>query len=403
VTDLSGTRLGKYNIKALLGRGAFGKVYMAEEMLGSRVLRESALKVYSPEASAAGLPEGMLWDCTLPARVLAGNAPLAVKAHFVPIYDYGSLDTPDGPCAFVCMELIRTGDTLESVMKRNERIHILPDEQEILGYMTQFFEALALAHDQNVLHRDIKGSNIMLSDGVLKLVDFGMGALLDRPDAFPLRTTLAIYAPENFTGVYTTASDVYQSGLMFYRMYTGWSPFARETPPGEQDLTFAQRLRTEFCFRSGACFPDAKPSPLLDAVLRRCLEYSQIARFQTAGEVLQALKGTYALDTLAASALKNGDLTLAEAQALSALKQGGHTPDSEADIRLTLGDVYAARESWSAALEQYMLVYQIDERSQIYFHAPARFNALVERIANAYARDGQEQSARVWLKRRRNR
>jgi eukaryotic-like serine/threonine-protein kinase len=395
--------LGKYNIKALLGSGAFGRVYLVEEILGGRVLRESALKVYSPEASAVGLPEGMLWDCTLPARVLASAAPLAIKAHFVPIYDYGSLDTPDGPCAFVCMELIRTGDTLESVMRRNERVHALPEERVILGYMTQFFEALALAHDQNVLHRDIKSNNVMISDGSLKLVDFGMGALLDRPDAFPLRTTLAIYAPENFTGVYTAASDIYQAGLMFYRMYTGWSPFARETPPGEQKLAFARRLRLEFYFRSGACFPDTKPSPMLDAVLRRCLEYSQLARFQTAGEVLQALEGTYALDALAASALENGDLALAETQALGALTQGGHTPDSEADIRLTLGDVYTARESWGAAMKQYKLVYQIDERSQIYFHAPARFNALVERIANAYAQDGQEQSAQIWLNRRRNR
>lgn len=399
--DYTGELLGKYRLKARLGNGAFGTVYLVDELLNGGVVRESALKLYSCEATRLGAVEGMFRDCALPAAVLAGEAPISVKCHFVPIYDFGTLDTAEGPCAYVCMELVRSADTLDSVMERNERMHSLPGEDVILGYMRQFFEALALAHGQNVLHRDIKGGNVMLAKGLLRVVDFGMGAVLNRPDA-PLKTTITIYAPENFEGRYTAASDIYQAGLMFYRLYTGWAPFEAQPPAGEDSMTFARRLRRDFTFRPGARFPDAKPSAKLDAVLRRCLEYLDTARFQTAGEVLQALEGTYASDKIAVSALANGDMALAQEEARKALAQPERTPEQEARARTALGDALAAGSDWDAAMEQYKLVYQLNEAHALYFHSPKEYNALVLRIIEMYTRKGQAQSARLWERRLKN-
>ncbi|MDR3359368.1 MAG: protein kinase, partial [Bifidobacteriaceae bacterium] len=173
---------GKYRLGRKLGAGNFGTVFAADEQLDGHAVRPVALKLFSPEASKLGNVEGMLADCTLPARVLASSAPIEVKRHFAQIYDFGYLETPVGRCAYVAMELIRGAQTLEDVMSRQREAGAFPRSERVLDYMRQFFTALDAAHAAGVLHRDIKGANVMVDRGVLRVMDFGMGAFSERPE-----------------------------------------------------------------------------------------------------------------------------------------------------------------------------------------------------------------------------
>ena len=90
VSELSGQTVGdgRYRLLVRLGNGNFGTVYRAQELMGSQTVREVALKLYSPEATKAGNVEGMLQDCALPARIMASDAPIEHKRHFVSIYSW---------------------------------------------------------------------------------------------------------------------------------------------------------------------------------------------------------------------------------------------------------------------------------------------------------------------------
>lgn len=400
VSELSGQMIGdgQYRILVRLGGGNFGTVYRAEELMNGAVVREVAIKIYKPEATALGNVEGMLEDCALPAKILASSAPMEQKQHFVPIYSFGKLDTPAGRCAYVSMELVRDGDTLESVIKRCRRAKNYPREAVIVDLMRQFFTALSLAHQEGVLHRDIKGANVMIQNGVLRVMDFGMGAYADRPDA-ALCTTMSIYAPENFDGRYTEASDIYQAGLMFYELYTGYSPFT-DRFGGGTDMLRERKKRVDFQFRGGACFEGADPSPRLDAILARCLRYSDKARYTSAAAVLEALEGAKSIEALRQSLLDNEfDAVLRISEEMLA---GSRLKDDQRIECLTSrAKAYAGKGDIGQALATYMETLELVDATGIYFHRPSKYNELIDSICILYLRAGQTGNARLFAKKKR--
>lgn len=400
VSELSGQTIGdgQYRILVRLGGGNFGTVYRAEELMNGAVVREVAIKIYKPEATALGNVEGMLEDCALPAKILASSAPMEQKQHFVPIYSFGKLDTPAGRCAYVSMELVRGGDTLESVIKRCRRAKNYPREAVIVDLMRQFFTALSLAHQEGVLHRDIKGANVMIQNGVLRVMDFGMGAYADRPDA-ALCTTMSIYAPENFDGRYTEASDIYQAGLMFYELYTGYSPFT-DRFGGGTDMLRERKKRVDFQFRGGACFEGTDPSPRLDAILARCLRYSDKARYTSAAAVLEALEGAKSIEALRQSLQDNEfDAVLRISEEMLA---GPRLKDDQRIECLTSrGKAYAGKGDIGQALATYMETLELVDATGIYFHRPSKYNELIDSICILYLRAGQTGNARLFAKKKR--
>lgn len=400
VSELSGQTIGdgQYRILVRLGGGNFGTVYRAEELMNGAVVREVAIKIYKPEATALGNVEGMLEDCALPAKILASSAPMEQKQHFVPIYSFGKLDTPAGRCAYVSMELVRDGDTLESVIKRCRRAKNYPREAVIVDLMRQFFTALSLAHQEGVLHRDIKGANVMIQNGVLRVMDFGMGAYADRPEA-ALCTTMSIYAPENFDGRYTEASDIYQAGLMFYELYTGYSPFT-DRFGGGTDMLRERKKRVDFQFRGGACFEGTDPSPRLDAILARCLRYSDKARYTSAAAVLEALEGAKSIEALRQSLLDNEfDAVLRISEEMLA---GPRLKDDQRIECLTSrAKAYAGKGDIGQALATYMETLELVDATGIYFHRPSKYNELIDSICILYLRAGQTGNARLFAKKKR--
>ena len=398
INDLSGQLLedGKYRLLLRLGGGNFGTVYRAQELMNGSVVREVALKLYKPEAAELGNVEGMLEDCALPAKILASDAPMEQKKHFVPIYSFGKMDTPIGRCPYVSMELIGGGDTLEDIIKRCRRAKRFPDEAAIIDLMRQFFTALSLAHRQGVLHRDIKGANVMLQNGVLRLMDFGMGAYADRPDA-ALCTTMSIYAPENFDGVYTTASDIYQAGLMFYELYTGFSPF--EDRLGGGDMDSERKKRLDFEFKKGAAFGGTDPSPLLDRLLSRCLRFNRDARYSSAEEVLKALDGANTVCAME-QALADGDSRSALEIAESLLAAPRTNDEQRLHCHIVRGKAWAALGDNPRALEAYNAALKLAEYTGAYFHLPGKYNALIDAMCILYLKSGQPGTARLFARKK---
>lgn len=401
VSELAGLLLAdKYLLQRALGKGNFGTVYLAHELLDGRMVRETALKLYSPEASRLGNVEGMLADCAFPARIMSSNAPLDVKRHFAQIYDFGYLDTPAGRCAYVAMELIRGAVTLEDVIERYRRSGRHPRAEMVIDYAIQFFTALAAAHEAGVLHRDIKGANVMLDAGTIRVLDFGMGAYLDHPEA-ALKTTMSIYAPENFDGRYSAASDVYQAGLLFYELYTGIAPFVAHgvEAVSSADWLNERRKRLEFRYRPGRTIPGVHYSDELDATLARCLEYSELARFGSARAVLDALTHT---DTAATSesALATGD----PATAMRLASQLLANPDTDDVKRIrglrTLAAAHEALGEQDAALERYKEAMTLAESSGALFHVPDQFNAIVDAVVLIHIKRGQAGMARLASRKR---
>lgn len=401
VSELAGTVLaGKYSLQRALGKGNFGTVYLVHELLDGRLVREAALKLYSPEASGLGNVEGMLADCAFPARIMSSNAPLEVKRHFAQIFDFGYLDTPAGRCAYVSMELIRGAETFENLIKRYRDSNRHPHSELVVDYASQFFTALAAAHAAGVLHRDIKGANVMIDAGVIRVMDFGMGAYLDHPEA-ALKTTMSIYAPENFDGRYTSASDIYQAGLMFYEFYTGIAPFVSRGIEAAVPVDWAaeRRKRLEFRYRPGKSITGVHSSEVLDAILARCLEYAELSRFGSAQAVLDALQNTDTVAT-AESALVAGDTLTARALAERALANA----DTDNAMRLkSLRVVAAACDALGdtdQALDRYKQAIALAESSGALFHNPSEFNALVDAAALIYAKRGQGGMARLMSRKR---
>ncbi|MGC8740856.1 MAG: protein kinase domain-containing protein [Candidatus Sumerlaeaceae bacterium] len=154
--DLTGVELGGYEIKATLGRGGMGTVYLARQ---KSLDRDVALKVLPAEM--AGNPEFL-------ARFTREALAAAQLTHHnvVQVYDVGS----ENDTHFIAMEYVR-GTNLGEMVRRDGRLNI----DDAVGYVVQAARALKYAHDHGIIHRDIKPDNLLLNDlGVVKVADLGL-------------------------------------------------------------------------------------------------------------------------------------------------------------------------------------------------------------------------------------
>ena len=206
---------GRYRLLNELGRGGMAVVWRAlDEVLG----RPVAVKVLAGHYAD---------DPRSRARILQEARSAATLSHpnIAQIYDFGESEEDGRPVPYVVMELIN-GPTLQ---QRVARGRIPP--RTVFRICGEVAAALAAAHEDGLVHRDIKLANIMVTPTGAKVVDFGIAA--EAGPASPedaLLGTPAYLAPERLTGgAVEPASDVYALGVLLYRLLAGAGPWSVET------------------------------------------------------------------------------------------------------------------------------------------------------------------------------
>jgi serine/threonine protein kinase/tetratricopeptide (TPR) repeat protein len=271
-----GQTLGHYQIVAKIGAGGMGEVYRAHD---AQLDRDVAVKV---------LPAGTVADEA--ARKLFRKEALALAKLNHPnietVHEFSSQDGVD----FLVMELI-TGLSLTQKLQEGP----LP-EREIVRLGIQFAEGLAAAHDQGVVHRDLKPGNLMVtSGGRLKILDFGLARLVDTsvdPDltrsitqAASVSGTVPYMAPEQLRGYPVDPRvDIYAAGAVLYEMATGKRAFSEPQP---------MRLIDSILHKVPPSPRVQNPhiSPGLEAIIQRAMEKEATSRYQSAREILVLLEG----------------------------------------------------------------------------------------------------------------
>jgi serine/threonine protein kinase len=219
-----GTRLGRYEIHSLLGAGGMGEVYLAWD---TRLDRRVALKIL-PDA-VAGDPDRMM-RFAQEAKAASGlNHP-----NIITIYEIDQSEST----SFIATEFI-DGSTLRDRMRAQP---ITPSE--VLNVAVQVAAALTAAHANGIVHRDIKPENVIIrSDGIVKVLDFGLAKLTgqgspdcvdgDAPTRAHLKTasglvmgTATYMSPEQARGQEVDArTDIFSLGVVLYELLTGRLPY----------------------------------------------------------------------------------------------------------------------------------------------------------------------------------
>jgi len=263
------TKLGKYEIRRELGRGAMGVVYEAFDPLIQRIV---ALKTIRPDQLAGGNAEEILARFRREAQA-AGRLS---HPNIVAIHDCGE----DAGVWYIAMELVH-GRELKEYFEKNERFATA----DAVRILSQILAALGYSHRLGVVHRDIKPSNIfLLPDGTVKVADFGI-AHIESSELTQVGTVLgtpAYMSPEQILGLPVDGrSDLFSVGVILYQFLTGERPFT-----GNATITMRKVLEEDPLppSRFNVQIPGA-----MDAVVRKALAKKPEERFQSAEEFATAL------------------------------------------------------------------------------------------------------------------
>jgi CheY-like chemotaxis protein len=229
----------RYELIDQIGAGSFGVVYRARHRLletevAVKILRTGTgggTELISP-IDSMGRPQGKV----LSADAAEGFRNEGVRAcrvqhdNAVRIFDFGALPTG---LPYLVMELLR-GHSIEFEIQQQRQLSV----ERTVKVLTAVCACLTAAHDQHIVHRDVKPANVFVHHGVagevIKVVDFGVSKLVDQ-DAKATRDSIAgspaYMAPERLRGrAYDGRSDVYAVGVMLYEMLTGLVPFRSDNP-----------------------------------------------------------------------------------------------------------------------------------------------------------------------------
>jgi Protein kinase domain len=253
----------RYRIVNLLGRGAMGEAYRAEDLkLGQPV----AIKLL-------GVGGARRWDVqrfTSEVRL----ARTISHPNVCRVYDIGEADG----WWYVPMELV-DGETLQSLLRR---IGTLPAEKA-LDIARQLCAGLAAAHDRGVLHRDLKPSNIMVDGrGRIRIMDFGLALRSGEWTIGEIAGTPAYMAPEQMDGARVTEqTDIYALGLVLYELYAGHRLFPVQT--------YEERDRIGHNSQNAQVPPGVDPE--IERIIKACLESEPARRPSSALAIAARLPG----------------------------------------------------------------------------------------------------------------
>jgi serine/threonine protein kinase len=254
-----GQIIGKYKILSTIGSGGFGTVYLAED---TWIDKKVALKVPHKQDVDFG-------------QLLREPRLLATLSH-PNIVSILTAEKQDG-VFFIVMEYV-AGETLEHVILRSGAL----DLPVALDYACQICNAVDHAHAQNVLHRDLRPSNVLVTEqGLCKVADFGTSRVLEvAAHGTTVIGSPPYMAPEQFHGKAVFASDVYSLGVTMYQMLAGDLPY--EAPaPADFDRLMRGELVTPLRVRNPKV-----PRTISDIVMKAMAPVIT-DRYQRAAEVME--------------------------------------------------------------------------------------------------------------------
>ena len=257
----------RYEIISKVGTGGMADVYKARDHKLNRLV---AVKVLKPEFRD---------DKTFIAKFQKEAQAAAGLAHpnIVNVYDVGD----DEGVNFIVMELVE-GITLKDYIKKKGKLSV----KEATSIAIQVSLGLEAAHNRNIVHRDVKPQNIIIStDGKVKLSDFGIArAVTSNTITSNVMVSVHYSSPEQVRGGYSDKkSDIYSLGITMYEMVTGRVPF-----DGDTSVAIAIKHLQEEMVPPSKYTPDLPFS--LEQIILKCTQKSVDRRYNNLSEVIEDLK-----------------------------------------------------------------------------------------------------------------
>ena len=258
---------GRYQVLDKVGTGGMATVYRGmDQVLGRTVAIKTMLPQYATDPSFAAR-----------FKQEAQAAAALNSPYIVSVYDWGK----DGDTYYIIMEYLRGTD-----LKSGIRKHGALDCKKVAQIGSQIAQALSVAHNHDIIHRDIKPQNIMVQpDGNIKVMDFGIA----RAKNSHLTTDNSVLGTAHYVSPEQTqgkplgpTTDLYSLGIVMYEAATGRVPF-----DGDNAVTVAMKQVTEQPVPPSQINPNVDPQ--LEAIILKCMQKDPKDRFQTADELYHTL------------------------------------------------------------------------------------------------------------------
>lgn len=230
---LEGLQLGRYHLLRLLGIGGLSEVYQAEDVL---IGQQVAIKLLHVEdtSRARGYENGVAYDIFLREAMAIANLD---HPHILPLYKYGEINVEDASYFYLVMPLCLQGTLAKWLERSGRSVQLSP--LDAAHFVCQAASALQYAHDNDIIHQDVKPSNFLLQPGKdntnlpdLLLADFGCAEFIHATTTNvanrTIRGTPPYMAPEQWGGYLERATDQYALAVMAYQMLTAQLPFSAQ-------------------------------------------------------------------------------------------------------------------------------------------------------------------------------
>lgn len=267
--NLEGRLLGnRYEIIRQIGNGGMATVYKAKCHVLNRFV---AVKVLKDEYTT---DNEFIKRFNVEAQAVAS----LTHPNIVSVYDVGKEDD----LHYIVMELVQ-GKTLKEIINEDGAL----SWKWAVNVAIQIASALETAHKNNIVHRDIKPHNIIITEeGIAKVTDFGIAKAVSNSTITAFGTTIGsvhYFSPEHARGGYTDAkSDIYSLGVVLYEMITGRVPFDADTP-----VSVALKHMNELPVEPAKINPLVPPS--VNKIVLKAMQKDTNERYSTATEMLRDL------------------------------------------------------------------------------------------------------------------
>ncbi len=272
---------GRYQLLRLIGQGAMGKVYLAEDR---RIERQVAIKVINPYAGDEATKNAVRLFHREAQTIAKLNHP-----HILPLFDFEEASSDGSTPTYMVMPFCPEGSFAEWLRQHKDRGLLAP--QDVVQLVHQAADALQYAHDHGIIHRDVKPANFLLRSNRdhpncpdLLLADFGVAKLsaVATRSSQSIRGTPNYMSPEQWSGAPVPATDQYALAVMAYEMLTGHAPFQ-----GDPHQVMYQHFMVQ-------PQPPSRFNPHLpaavDAVILRTLAKNPLERFPSVSDFARVLQ-----------------------------------------------------------------------------------------------------------------